>query len=272
VFANAPSFTAIQSYGLGIPQNYVQGFGDPTNKLLNRTFGFYGQDSWRIRPNFTFNYGARYDVELTQLDPALGISAPNLTVTEDQIRAAQKKLGIVKGLPRDYDNVSPRVGISWDLFGNGDTLVRAAYGVFFDHPPLFVGFNSTIIDGVKVPQFVALGGTPDPNAPLNATQIFSGTVVPGRTRGVPANLIYLPNQVRFDTGSFPGYGSILPSLISIARNFTFSYSHQANLTIEQLLTNDMSFIATYTFTGGRSLPRPRNINAPDPKLILQVSP
>src|SRR5262249_2171786 len=66
--------------------------------------------------------------------------------------------------------------------------------------------------------------------------------------------------------------SILPSLISIARNFTFSYSHQANLTIEQRLTNDMSFIATYTFTGGRSLPRPRNINAPDPKLILQVSP
>jgi hypothetical protein len=271
-FANAPPFTPVQSYGLGIPQTFVQGFGEPTSELLNRTFGFYGQDSWRVRPNLTFNYGLRYDIELTQLSAPPGLSSPTLTLTTEQLLRAQRKLGIVEGLPRDRNNVAPRFGLSWDVRGNGDTLIRTAYGVFFDHPPLFVGFNSTVIDGVRVPQFVSIAGTPDPNSPLNATQIFSGTVVPGTTPGVAPNLIYLPDQVRFAPNSFPGYGLILPSIISIARNFTFSYSHQANLSIEKKITNDMSFTATYTFTGGRSLPRPRNINPPNAKLLLQLSP
>jgi hypothetical protein len=271
-FSNAPPFTALQSYGLGIPQTFVQGFGDPTSDLINRTFGFYAQDSWQIVPTLTFNYGLRYDIELTQLTAPPGLSSPTLTLTTEQLLAAQRKLGIVEGLPRDRNNVAPRFGLSWDVRGNGDTLVRAAYGVFFDHPPLFVGFNSTIIDGVRVPQFVSIAGSPAPGSPLNAAQIFSGTIIPGTTPGVPANISYIPDQVRFGRDSFPGYGSILPSIISIAKDFNFSYSHQANLSIEKRLSNDMSLTATYTYTGGRKLPRPRNINPPNARLLLQISP
>ena len=59
-----------------------------TIDLINRTFGFYGQDSWRIRPNVTINYGLRYDIELTQLTPAPSLSSPTLSLSSEQVAAA----------------------------------------------------------------------------------------------------------------------------------------------------------------------------------------
>src|SRR5262249_11675306 len=49
----APPFTSVQTYGLGLPQTFVQGFGRSTSTVVNKTFGFFGQDSWKIRPNIT---------------------------------------------------------------------------------------------------------------------------------------------------------------------------------------------------------------------------
>lgn len=271
-FVNAPDFTAVQTYGLGIPTTFVQGFGNPNNNIVNRTLGVFAQDSWRVRPNLTINYGLRYDVEFTETQRPSPLNSPTLSITSDQLIQAQKRLGIVQGLPQDRNNIAPRVGLSYDVHNNGSLIVRAGYGIFFDHPPLFVDFNSKVVDGVRLPQLVALGGSPGSTAPLNAAQIFSGTVIPGVTPGVSPNINYLPSLVRFDNNTFPGYGQILPSIISIARNFTFAYANQANLAIEKKITSDSSLTLSYTFTGGRSLPRPRNINPPNANLIVQLSP
>src|SRR4029078_2486468 len=54
--SSAPAFTPVQSYGLGLPSIYIQGFGNPISKIKNRPIAFFAQDSWRATKRLTFNY------------------------------------------------------------------------------------------------------------------------------------------------------------------------------------------------------------------------
>ena len=63
--ATAPNLTPVQTYGLGFPSIFIQGFGNPISRISNRPYAFFAQDSWRIHKNLVLNYGVRYDVELT---------------------------------------------------------------------------------------------------------------------------------------------------------------------------------------------------------------
>jgi hypothetical protein len=51
-----PTFGAVQAYGLGVPQVFIQGIGNPHQSFSNTALGMFIQDSWRIRPNVTLNY------------------------------------------------------------------------------------------------------------------------------------------------------------------------------------------------------------------------
>src|SRR5437763_364059 len=73
--------------------------------------------------------------------------------------AAQDKLGITQGIPRDLDNIAPRIGIAWDPWSDGKTVVRAGWGIYFDHPLLALAFDSDITDGSQAPQLAFFGGS-----------------------------------------------------------------------------------------------------------------
>jgi outer membrane receptor protein involved in Fe transport len=66
-----PKFSPVQAYGLGIPQVFIQGIGNPHLEFSNTAVGAFIQDSWRVRPTLTLNYGVRYDVEFTPVFPAV---------------------------------------------------------------------------------------------------------------------------------------------------------------------------------------------------------
>ena len=51
----------MQSYGLGIPGDMVQGIGNPSDSFSNKPIGVFWQDSWRASPTVTLNYGVRFD-------------------------------------------------------------------------------------------------------------------------------------------------------------------------------------------------------------------
>ena len=93
----------LQSASFGLPQVYQQGFGNPTYPYYTRPLtAFYGQDSWKITPNFTLNYGLRYELD-TQFSP--------LTTYK-----------------KDF---APRVSFAWDPFKDHKTVVRGGYGIFY---------------------------------------------------------------------------------------------------------------------------------------------
>ena len=96
------------------------------------------------------NYGVRYDLEFT---PQFNASTP-LAAT------AQQALHVVQGIPRDYKNIAPRIGLAWDPWKDGKTVVRASFGMFYDRPPLTIAYQSGVYDGSRTPVIQMVGGTP----------------------------------------------------------------------------------------------------------------
>jgi hypothetical protein len=277
-----PNFTPVQSYGLGIPSVYVQGFGNPVSKLKNQPMAVFAQDSWKVRPNLTLNYGVRYDYELPQsIPPAAQFRDPlsGITLSQADLLAAQDALGVQQGFPRDKNNIAPRLAVAWDPQNNGKTVIRAAFGLFYDHPLLAIAFNSDIADAAQQQQSTLTFNNPDPRTFLNAAQIFQGTVrvcnfagaIPGVncTPGAASSAEYQLGRQRFNDQTFPGFGTILPFTLFPDKKFEYAYANQANFTVEHQLSKDMSVSASYIFVGAHHLPHPRDINLMRNDLLIE---
>jgi len=278
-----PGTTGLQSYGLGVPTTYIQGIGTSNQPFDNLPFAFFLQDNWRVNSHLSMNYGVRYDVEITPLfAPLAGVNA-----------AAEKAMGVLEGIPRDYNNFGPRFGLAWDPSGKGKMVIRAGYGLFYDHPLLAVAFDSATADGGRSTQLISTGGTAsacgllpapapavcgsglDTPTNLNGSSIFQGVL-----NALPS-MFYLPNQQRFDplaSGSLfanqnylaAGFPlPILPFTLPVSKNFVYAYAHQANLTIEREIAGSWKFSLAYQWTRGLHLNRPQDLNSTDPKLLAQ---
>lgn len=270
-----PGMTAVQSYGLGLPNVFIQGIGNSNRPFHNTALAGFAQDSWKINPHVTLNYGVRYDVELT----------PVFTPATPLNIAAEKAYGVLQGIPRDTNNFAPRLALAWDPKGNGTTVIRAGYGFFFDHPLLAVAFDSNTAEGAESSQLLAGGGAPtrasvltNPTGALNAASIFQGVL-----NAIPS-MGYLSNQQRFDP-LFPNslftnqnfmpsaanpFGfplPLLPFTLPTAKNFVYSYAEQGNFTIEHSFANDYKISASYSYTRGLHLNRPRNTNVANAVLL-----
>jgi hypothetical protein len=267
----------VQAYGAGLPQNFIQGVGNPHDEFSNKTLGVFGQDSWRITHNLTLNYGVRYDVEWSP-------TFPGETALQ---RSADAALGVVKGIPRDYNNFAPRAGFAWDPMGNGKTVVRGAYGIFYDHPLLGLAFDSDVADGTQAPQIVLFGGSPGSCAgsnALNAGNTFTGFYA---NCGPASALNFLGQEQRFNPApnaptawanqgfltAGPGGGplglTMQPFGFPTGHDFVYSYANQVNFGIERDLGHNMALSVEYNFAGGRHLNRPINVNAVHTDLLVQ---
>lgn len=268
-FTTAPGLTAVQVYGAGIPGRFIQGIGNSSRPFDNKAFAGFVQDSWRFNRKLTLNYGLRYDIELT----------PTFTPDPFLNAAAEAALNVVEGIPRSTNNWSPRFGLAWDPRGDGKTVVRAGYGIFFDHPPLATAFLSATTEGVQSSQLIVGPGSPGPGV-LNASSIFQGVL---GNPPLPGGFSYgylsaeqrfdskLPNSIFTNQNAFRSGVPLLalPFTLPAARNFVFGYAQQGNLTIEHELGHGYKLGVSYTYTHGLHLNRPRNINQAITSLEIQ---
>ena len=94
--------------------NYSQRFGNPVVDTNLITYGFYGQDQYRVNSRLILNFGLRYDYS----------AIPQPTI----VNSDYPQTGVIHST---RDNVAPRAGFSYTLTKDRKTLLRAGYGIFF---------------------------------------------------------------------------------------------------------------------------------------------
>jgi len=179
-FRGRLKFASVSDFLAGNVDSGFQYFGDSTRHTFENNFGFYIQDSYRITPRLTLNYGMRWDYfgvigeknnlmsNITSVSPATGTGTFTLTQVGQP--------GLSSLYNPDRKNFAPRASLAWDVTGRGKTVLRAGYGIFFD----------------SFSQDMALGHLPyapffDPGpaynnigpAPILSTGAVGGTIVSG---------------------------------------------------------------------------------------------
>lgn len=128
VFSFRPS-TFLNTPG-DMPYRATIGAGNPDLSTNNRQFGVYLQDDWRVTPRLTANIGLRWDFETDMLN--------NDYVTPAAVRTGFAGVYssdyFTDGSNRDtfYGAVQPRIGLSYDVTGDGRTVVFGGYGKYYD--------------------------------------------------------------------------------------------------------------------------------------------
>ena len=123
---------------LGRAANYAQVSSIPVDKTWFHQYSLYGQDSWKARKNLTINYGIRADHIGQWYGNGPGIAVFDLGAYQQNPSAVNAGLlwhAVDKSIPQSgwksplfyWD---PRVGVAWDIFGNGRTVLRGGFGLY----------------------------------------------------------------------------------------------------------------------------------------------
>jgi hypothetical protein len=231
---SAPIST-LQSWSLGLPAFYEQGFGDPRYVEVRPFTAGYWQDGWQVRPNLTFNFGLRYELD-SQYGP---------------LNTYKKNFG-------------PRLSFAWDPLSDHKTVVRGGYGIFYS--PIYAQIPNVVktlgnVKGVRqiANTLVTILGVPG-NPLLNSAAIYQtlfaqgkilcGTPPPGANACITSSDLRQFGLVVANTGPLPP-GTVLFSGQPDYRN---PQSQQASLGVEHEIGNGLSISANYIYVHTTHLP------------------
>ena len=105
-------------------------------------YDFFGQDTWKIRPNLTFDYGLRWEMRRSPRASQI-VLRPSQRVAFGEAPTNQITFDEGKLYDDSLFQFAPTFGIAWDPFGSGKTSVRANYRLAWDRTNTFV-FSSFI--------------------------------------------------------------------------------------------------------------------------------
>ena len=260
----------------------LQTVGTPTDRAFaTQEYEAYVQDSWRIRPNFTFNYGVRWSTS-TPVYEKNGLQVvPNVSLTDyfNQRRASADQgtpftdpITFVLGgkannaagyYKQDWNNFAPSISFAWSpnlgsfLGKDGKAVIRSGFRVTYDRigSQLAVNFDLNNLAGF----------TSARNINANTFDVLEGDLGPQFTGFNPA--------VR--TLPFPGSTGPIPSTlqfpltvpsdedqrieVSLDQGITTPYNYSFNFSYGREIGKGLSFEASYVGRWARDLLASRDI-------------
>ncbi len=147
-----------------------------------RDWAAYGQDSWKLTPRFTADYGVRYEYYGVQHNNNQNLDS-NYYYGSGSTLGQRIRSGQVFTTPKSpigglwkpsYGAISPRVGFAWDVFGNGRDSVRGGFGVAYERNFGNVTFNT--IQNPPAYAVVVINNTPVTNSNAGPLAGYSGSV------------------------------------------------------------------------------------------------
>ncbi|MGC2257757.1 MAG: carboxypeptidase regulatory-like domain-containing protein [Candidatus Sulfotelmatobacter sp.] len=259
---------------LGLPDQFGQGSGQ-VEYVRNSGLYLFAQDSWKIKPNLTLNYGLRWELNTPLADAAKHVQTfrpgQNSTVYPcggpNTDCGSQDATGLVvpgdAGIPPGmtqtyYKAFAPRIGIAWSPGNSGKTSIRAGWGLFYNP-----------IEQLVLEQFGAeppFGGSTFVYE-TQFNQPFLGQ--DGATTYLnPFNGVLSPPR-----GSQVDWATFEPILLfgDFQPHMRAQYSAQYNLTVERELTRDLKLEVSYVGTQGHRLLATHDVNYSNPQTCLDLN-
>lgn len=154
----------------GLSYNPLTGQPQPGNYgYAMTTGGIFAQDTWKVRPNLTMNYGLRWDDFGNPYASYKGTNLSNFYLGPGTTFDQQVTYGVMKKVNNVFtgpiNNVwSPRIGVAWDPKNNGNWVVRGGFGFYHDFPTLGNDENGLNANppGYIIPTFFSNGTTAAP--------------------------------------------------------------------------------------------------------------
>jgi hypothetical protein len=261
--ANARTNYSLSDFISGYPNSFEQDTGEYADANYFN-YALFAQDDWRILHNLTFNLGVRYDWQQAPTDtqnretnfiPGVqshAFTTVNITgKTGNQLAPIGMLFPGDPGVPKGgaftpTDHISPRVGFSYDPFGNGKTVIHGAGGIFFG------GIAGNLWELPS--NFAPYAVRPTFSKVTSMTHPYQNdpTEFPGGTNPFPT-LTFVPGT---GTASFLA----LNQVSSIDAHFKWPFTYQINFGIQQQIGSKLAISANYVGSLNRRQPIYEDLN------------
>jgi hypothetical protein len=263
-------FANLSSFFNGVPNKASFLSGNFLRHLSTGGYAAFVQDDWHVKPRVNLRLGVRYEIDtvLKDANNLLGNFDPNASTGLVQVGG-----GITSPYTGDHHNFSPRVGVAWDVRGDGKTVIRAGGNIIFEQltNDVFVGLQ-TIPTGVAL---YAHGVQIQNTGTIAATTTnYVGSAVNGNS---PGDIAYQwgnngPNTPLFNiapacgdntyTNPATGFTPTQCAIAGVNPNLRSPYVTTWTLSLERAITNNLGLEIAYIGNHGTKLISMTNINEP----------